>query len=311
MTATSLPLDLLALLRAAKEEPDDLVPRRLLADWLEEHGQPERAEHIRLQLERVTAVPRRPLPGPREAELLARFADDWLGPLRPYLMSPYELTRGLLHVTGDNRKMSSKAGRATLTPESFAWVECLRMSGVGPVTASAFAALPALAGVLRLNLYGNDRLEAAGAQALAKSPHLANLIALNLHGCFVSDTGLEALANSTHLAALTDLRLQHNGIGDVGVTALTQSKHLMRLRRLSLLDNLVGNRGVIALANSPILATVAHLDLSHNHFSADGVFALAHSPYLGNLYWLGLQAIHVSENAAAALNERFPDRVRW
>src|SRR4051812_28854437 len=34
-----------------RDHPDDDTPRLVLADWLEEHGQPERAELIRVQIE--------------------------------------------------------------------------------------------------------------------------------------------------------------------------------------------------------------------------------------------------------------------
>jgi uncharacterized protein (TIGR02996 family) len=40
-----------ALFRAILENPADDLPRLVYADWLEEHGQPERAEFIRLQCE--------------------------------------------------------------------------------------------------------------------------------------------------------------------------------------------------------------------------------------------------------------------
>jgi uncharacterized protein (TIGR02996 family) len=43
--------DELALLRTICEQPDCDVPRLVYADWSEEHGQPERAEFIRLQIE--------------------------------------------------------------------------------------------------------------------------------------------------------------------------------------------------------------------------------------------------------------------
>jgi uncharacterized protein (TIGR02996 family) len=39
-----------ALLRAIGEHADDDTPRLVYADWLDEHGQPERAEYIRLQI---------------------------------------------------------------------------------------------------------------------------------------------------------------------------------------------------------------------------------------------------------------------
>jgi uncharacterized protein (TIGR02996 family) len=40
-----------ALLRAIIENPDDDAPRLIYADWLDEHGDPDRATFIRLQCE--------------------------------------------------------------------------------------------------------------------------------------------------------------------------------------------------------------------------------------------------------------------
>jgi uncharacterized protein (TIGR02996 family) len=40
-----------ALLQAVIASPDDDLPRLVLADWLEENGQPERAEFIRVQID--------------------------------------------------------------------------------------------------------------------------------------------------------------------------------------------------------------------------------------------------------------------
>lgn len=45
-----------ALLAAVVATPDDDLPRLVLADWLDEHGQEERAEFIRVQI----AVERHP-----------------------------------------------------------------------------------------------------------------------------------------------------------------------------------------------------------------------------------------------------------
>ena len=42
--------ELSALLRACKDEPEDDAPRLVLADWLQERGQLERAEYIRNQI---------------------------------------------------------------------------------------------------------------------------------------------------------------------------------------------------------------------------------------------------------------------
>jgi len=68
-----------ALLAAIRQAPDDDAPRLIYADWLDEHGQPERAEFIRVQIE----LARQESPGlrRREAELLAEHHDLFAGPL--------------------------------------------------------------------------------------------------------------------------------------------------------------------------------------------------------------------------------------
>src|SRR5687768_1025238 len=47
-----------ALLRTVCENPDDDLPRLVFADWLDEHGEPERAEFIRIQIELGTSAKR-------------------------------------------------------------------------------------------------------------------------------------------------------------------------------------------------------------------------------------------------------------
>jgi uncharacterized protein (TIGR02996 family) len=68
-----------ALLAAIRAAPDDDAPRLVYADWLDEHGQPERAEFIRVQCE--LARRKSPALRRREAELLVRHHDAFAGPL--------------------------------------------------------------------------------------------------------------------------------------------------------------------------------------------------------------------------------------
>jgi len=71
--------DAAALLAAIRAAPDDDAPRLVYADWLEEHGQPEWAEFIRVQCElaRLDSQALRR----REAELLGTYHDIFAGPL--------------------------------------------------------------------------------------------------------------------------------------------------------------------------------------------------------------------------------------
>jgi uncharacterized protein (TIGR02996 family) len=74
-----------AFRRAIAAAPDDDTPRLVFADYLDEHGEPDRAEFVRVQCElagssgitevRCDALRR------RERELLKAHAKDWLGDL--------------------------------------------------------------------------------------------------------------------------------------------------------------------------------------------------------------------------------------
>jgi uncharacterized protein (TIGR02996 family) len=83
------------LIRAIYEEPWDDAPRLIYADWLEEHGQPERAEFIRRTIAYERAVagrsdapdPYRVAPKGLEEELhdllevMHRYGREWIRPL--------------------------------------------------------------------------------------------------------------------------------------------------------------------------------------------------------------------------------------
>src|SRR5262245_60936762 len=73
-----------AFLAAIRDEPDSDVPRLVCADWLEDQGDSDRAEFIRLQLELTRGVKERS----RAVELLHRLRtlivqhrQRWLGVL--------------------------------------------------------------------------------------------------------------------------------------------------------------------------------------------------------------------------------------
>src|SRR5205085_7226908 len=86
-----------ALLRAVIDAPDD-GPRLLYADWLAEHGDPDRAEFIQLQCalaQLPPADPRRPDLEAAELRLWAVHGDDWLG-LEPGAVDRWTFRRGFL-----------------------------------------------------------------------------------------------------------------------------------------------------------------------------------------------------------------------
>ncbi len=77
-----------ALLNAIAAHPDEDTPRLMYADWLDEHGQPDRAEFIRVQIEiaRKEHLPRAELNRyvplyERNQELIDNHRAELLGPL--------------------------------------------------------------------------------------------------------------------------------------------------------------------------------------------------------------------------------------
>src|SRR5262245_59429136 len=98
--------ELLALLRAAKRQPDDDAPRLVLADWLQEHGDDEdraRAEYIRLDLRLARmqdhivedeAVKR------RDFDLFAGHWRQWCCTPKANMPPFFSIPRGLLKVRG-------------------------------------------------------------------------------------------------------------------------------------------------------------------------------------------------------------------
>src|SRR5262245_43085265 len=73
-----------ALLAAVLADPDDDAPRLIYADWLDERGQPERAEFIRLQVEHARLskhAPRRQVLDRLATRLFDRHGADWVAEL--------------------------------------------------------------------------------------------------------------------------------------------------------------------------------------------------------------------------------------
>src|SRR5205823_6909699 len=88
-----------ALLAAVIDSPADDAPRLVYADWLDEHGQSDRAEFVRVQCRLAhtpTWDPARPALERREADLLAEHQLDWVAPLLDTGARGWTFDRGFL-----------------------------------------------------------------------------------------------------------------------------------------------------------------------------------------------------------------------
>jgi uncharacterized protein (TIGR02996 family) len=291
-----------AFVAAIRDAPEDDAPRLVFADWLGEHGEPDRGEFIRLQCRS---------PGsPRALELLQAHESEWLAPLkRPeaYQLPPEAFAGGFLTY-------------ARLTPARFrrAGAELFARHPIRRVTfplrdekeLADLANCPELAHLTGVSLAG--RLLGGGLWAFLESPHLTRLRDLALLG------GREpalALALHPRLAQISSLRISgqvhyaaYSCVGGDGLTALLRSPHFA-LTELDvsgtqcwadaghedtvqggcILAN-VGHEGLVALAGEPAAARLKALDVSYNNLTHFGVQALLESPYLG-----GLEALFIDE----------------
>jgi uncharacterized protein (TIGR02996 family) len=269
-----------AFIQSIREAPHSDAPRLIYADWLEEHGQPERAEFIRVQC-RLAGLPEMTADHAslmaRAEELLRRNWGAWVGPLRrivggryarygmPWLGEEYDprclarFHKGFLTIlaldASDFLRHTSELNRLTPLRKLF-----LYRSGL---CATAVLTSPALAGLTSLGLadvYSVAPLTAHDALLLARSPHLQGLTALYLRGNSLGDEGVEALAGAPWLVSLVLLDLSDNGLSDRGAFALAQSPYLMQLNALFLQRNYFSRRGIAALKAAPHFRRLQVLD---------------------------------------------------
>src|SRR3954469_18795927 len=88
-----------AFLHDILRHPTDDAPRLIFADWLDDHGQPQRGEFIRTQVGLARLGPDDPWRAAlqeREADLLAEHGERWRGPLLALGVRRAEFRRGLI-----------------------------------------------------------------------------------------------------------------------------------------------------------------------------------------------------------------------
>jgi uncharacterized protein (TIGR02996 family) len=267
-----------AILAGIRAHSDDDSPRLVYADWLEENGQAERAEFIRLQCADRD--------WPRQRELLTTYGPEWTPPLFQKVYG-FEYRRGFIEEVTIEARMLLTDGAALFEAEP---IRLLRIVGARPSTGPRrsrgldLSGRPMLDELLQFPQLGRLRalhltaceIGDEGASLVARCPHLNKLQTLRLGDNKLSDDAVEALTESPHLQSLKSLILSKNKIGDLGATLLARRSRLEKLQSLDLSDNLIGEVGADALANAPsaALQALSHLDLSNQFKGWSGVFEL-------------------------------------
>jgi uncharacterized protein (TIGR02996 family) len=200
-----------AFLASIGDEPEDDAPRLIFADWLEEHGDSDRSDFIRAQVERARLAATDPRHAPllqREQDLLDRHGREWARPVRPFVQS-WEFRRGVIE-------------RATLSVTA--------LSDHGRELAFSTP-------IRELNLHSVWRQSLPPLPVLLDWPGLSRLTHLSLALLRIENGGTFTLAHCEALSGLVFLDLSSNDLTDTAAQTLTRSPVLTRLKTLDVRGN--------------------------------------------------------------------------
>jgi uncharacterized protein (TIGR02996 family) len=319
-----------AFLATVLEAPDDDAPRLIYADWLDEQGESDRAEFIRLQVREARMDPDDPeRPGVHaRAEYLGRIHHvEWANRLPQFEGVHWEVFHRGFFIAGRFDHPDQFFDHAE---EVFAAnpVQELRLHQFTNTDAPRLANSRLLRSVRTLDLNDGNKLGNSGTEALMESKHLGKLLDLRLVLNGLGPSGMRAIAMSSYarslrvlllarnegyddgprfiaesraLVHLDQLDLERTGMTDDGVVALSRSKQIKGLRYLNLSNNAISDVGLKAIAESGAAVTLRALFLSGNDVSDGGAEAIAASARLGGLEHLFLRHNRIGEAGALAL----------
>jgi uncharacterized protein (TIGR02996 family) len=254
-----------ALLRAIIESPDEDTPRLVYADQLDENGEHDRADFIRVQCQleqllRVRADRHQLEYRARQllciSERVFRF-EGHLDERLEQLSENWISLRGWAWVGGLPEAINHVGFRR-------GFIEEVGMSGRAFMTCAEemFARAP----VRHVTF---SRTPTALLPILMTCPHLERLRSACFSEKAIGRRGAELLANCAFLSRLEALDLTHCHIGDEGLEALATSPHLTRLSALELWGNELGESAARLLLSAPNFSRLAHLRAGRNFFPVE------------------------------------------
>jgi uncharacterized protein (TIGR02996 family) len=316
-------------LAAIEANHDDDAPRLAHADWLENNGDPERAEFIRLQV----ADARRPWGADRQERrdrikaLLEAHRSRWLGRRPKAGALSWNFVRGYpeeLEYRTFNA-FSSTWRRALSFPVR--WVRFYQQFDLDRLPEE-----PGLAQVRRLYLSHRERVHDDTLRAILESPHLGPLEGLHVYDGRLTGASMALVASSPKLAGLRELILWNSWGSDYEATPddiggllassnvaalrvltldswsiagegcrLLWAARLPQLRSLRLWGSAFGGGGLVWLGDGGRMPALEHLDLGSNDLLDDDVEALARATAWTHLRVLDLYGNLIGERGTRAL----------
>jgi uncharacterized protein (TIGR02996 family) len=332
-----------AFLQSIVETPDDDTPRLIYADWLDDQGDADRAEFIRLQC----SLGNQPVPNteetlraedlldahehtwveefPESAEFrAASFERGFVSRVDVDTLEAFRRHAAVLRQTPAH-KVRVKQQEGSLPADWPEWDECWGVAGLdfkfwpfGPEQTAILAASAHLAGLRSLAITYSD-FDSNSLAILAGSPHLAGLTHLDLTNHLVSAEGVRALARSPTLCNLRTLDLGHDVLTDSdhnrfdveAVVELSRAANLRNLVCLRVCPYELTAEACAALAGSSHLTGIRSLGLACGDRSHVDIAPLLGSPLLTGLERLELDEVFLTdEDVVALLNSPAPARLR-
>jgi uncharacterized protein (TIGR02996 family) len=271
-----------AFISAILDNLADDTPRLVFADWLQEHGEEERAEFIRAQINpaslpesvREKSDPRARIAGKHGAAL----GGGWRRAIG-VSETEGEYVRGFLTgVEVHSTHFLLVAGRAlALEPVEFELQLCVRHADDEPVMAEEIEDLadnPHLRAVTRIAATSPRQHDYSPEYfaVLMKSPHLTNVRGIAISEPALGVTGVEAIARAPAAFALRLLDLSESLPVDqdaqrAAIECLATHPRFTALKFLSLRFNALDNDAIEILLASRTLPRALKLDVAGNGFS--------------------------------------------
>jgi uncharacterized protein (TIGR02996 family) len=245
-----------------RAHPDDDAPRLIYADWLDEQGQLERAEFIRVQCRLAALDPRapeRPFLKGRQLQLLRRHRKEWAGPLRRWAKE-WHFHRGFVeHIR---------------LPASVFLEHAAELFACAPIRMVHFVGLA-------------DRDE-----ELARCPYFQQLTGVGM---------TDPRFTVGQAQSCRPRRYQGgefaNPLAAIVLETLLSRLSGQRLHTLELAGCFLGTAGIRVLAQHDELAGLRCLDLCNNDLTGDDIHLLAEAPGLGPLRQFRLQSCYNHSNS--------------
>ncbi|MBX2799019.1 MAG: TIGR02996 domain-containing protein [Myxococcales bacterium] len=283
---------------AARESPDDDAHRLVIADWLQDRGQSDRAAFVRLQ------VLRGQLPDDdaeqitlelQERPLRTRSEQRWRGELPAIDGVRWgRFERGFVRRVAFESVAHAHAHLAACVDATLVQGVALPWPRLGSPEP-----LPAQEGVRELIVTGT-LVDDTDADWLAASPMLSGVRRLTLLGSRIGAEELLRILGSPHLKQLEQLALPHHALDAQGIQVLVERdlRGLVELDLSALTQEQLGSggrdaptigpEGAVRLADWEGMASVRRLMLTGQQFQEAGLAALLASPHLADLQHLAI-----------------------